>query len=228
MQPYFLPYIGYWQLINASDTFVIYDNIQFTKNSWIRRNRMLVNGEPCYFVLPLQKGSDYLDVSERFLSASYESDRIKLISRIKATYRNAPFFESVFPVIRDCICYDNNNLFMFILNSVHEIMDFLDMKTKVVVSSHIDDDRELKGKDRVLYICKGLKAKTYLNPIGGTRLYDKSGFESEGIDLGFVKTREIFYKQFTGAFVENLSILDVLMFNSVDTTKAYLSQFELV
>jgi len=68
MQPYLFPYIGYWQLINAVDTFIIYDNIQFSKKSWFNRNYILLNGQKKLFSIPLKKNFDNLHVKDRFLS----------------------------------------------------------------------------------------------------------------------------------------------------------------
>ena len=103
MQPYFFPYIGYWQLINAVDKFVIYDNIQFTKRGWIRRNRILMNGEDKMISLPIKKDSDYLDVNKRYLSDTFNKDKSKIISQIKTAYSKAPEFDKVFPLIESAI-----------------------------------------------------------------------------------------------------------------------------
>ena len=82
MQPYFFPYIGYFQLIKSVDEFVIYDNIQYTKKGWINRNRILVNGTDYLISLPLKKDSDYLNVVDRQLAESWEKDRTKLLTLI--------------------------------------------------------------------------------------------------------------------------------------------------
>ena len=80
MQPYIFPYIGYFQLINAVDKFVIYDNIQFTKKGWINRNMILVNGKDEYITLPLKKDSDFLNVDERVLSDTFKQEKKKIIN----------------------------------------------------------------------------------------------------------------------------------------------------
>src|SRR4030042_5533275 len=93
MQPYFLPYIGYFQLMNAVDEFVIYDNIEFSKKGWINRNRILVNGKDSYITIPLKKDSDYLDVRDRYLAETWSSEKIKMLKRIIGSYRKAPRFD---------------------------------------------------------------------------------------------------------------------------------------
>jgi hypothetical protein len=103
MQPYFFPYIGYFQLINYVDEFVIYDNIKYTKKGWINRNRILVNGKDVYISLPLKKDKDSLNVDERFLSDIWIMERKKMLNRIKESYKKAPNFHQVFPIIEECV-----------------------------------------------------------------------------------------------------------------------------
>src|SRR5258705_11030314 len=95
MQPYFFPYIGYFQLIAAVDLFIVYDNIKYTKKGWINRNRMLRNGKDVMFSVPLKNDSDYLDVCERELAADFNRD--KLFNQLKGAYRGAPNFSQTFP-----------------------------------------------------------------------------------------------------------------------------------
>ena len=101
MQPYFLPYIGYWQLINAVDKFVIYDNIQYTKKGWINRNRILNTDKDVYITIPLDKDSDYLDVDQRNISQCF--DRMKLLNQVSQYYRKAPNFKLGLSIFEEII-----------------------------------------------------------------------------------------------------------------------------
>jgi hypothetical protein len=174
MQPYFLPYIGYWQLIKAVDKYVIYDNIQYTKKGWINRNRVLRNNKDVYITIPLEKDSDYLDVRDRFVSKSF--DRKKLVNQIKETYRKAPFFERTCYIFENIVNYEERNLFLFNYHSIREICKYLNIDTEFVVSSTVDINHSLKGADKVIAICKALKATQYVNAIGGMKLYSKDYF----------------------------------------------------
>lgn len=227
MQPYFFPYIGYWQLINAVDKFVIYDNIQFTKRGWIRRNRILMNGKDKMISLPIKKDSDFLDINKRFLSETFEKDKTKIINQIRMAYSKAPEFNVVFPLIASAINCGEENLFDFIYATVKTVIDYLDINTEIIISSDIEMDHSLMNRDRVIEICKKLKAEQYINPIGGTELYDKEDFETQGVNLKFIKTDSIEYKQFDNPFIPNLSIIDVLMFNSKDRIKEMLKCYSL-
>lgn len=222
MQPYLFPYIGYFQLMNAVDEFVIYDNIQFSKKGWINRNRILVNGTDAYITLPLKKDSDYLDVKNRYLSDDWNSERKKIINRISESYRKAPCFTTVFPIIEEIINYENKNLFQFISNSLKQINKYLDITTPLIVSSTVDVNHELKSEKKVIALCKARHAETYINPIGGVELYDKEEFKNEGIELKFLKADNINYPQFKNEFVPFLSIIDVMMFNTKEEVKHYL------
>ena len=230
MQPYFFPYIGYWQLMNAVDTYVIYDNIQFTKSSWIRRNRILSGGTDKMFTLPLRKDSDYLDVCDRFLSDTYVQDEAKILGMIEASYRKAPMFKEVFPIIYEALKFNEKNLFKYIFHSVRAVCAYLGIETRIVVSSTLDIDHSLKGKDKVLAICRALGASQYYNAINGIPLYEpyRREFAANGIQLSFLKTDDITYKQFSNEFIPNLSIIDVMMFNSVEEIRDMLNRYKII
>jgi len=228
MQPYFLPYIGYFQLVNSVDEFIIYDNIQYTKKGWINRNRILDNGSDRLFTISIKKDSDYLDVVDRKLSESWDKDRKKLLNSLYIFYHKAPCFKEAYNVIEECLLDDEDNLFTFILNGLNKVNEYLNIKTPIVVSSSIDIDHSLKSQDKVLAICKAREATTYINAIGGMELYSKTVFESNELELKFIKSHSITYDQFDGAFVPWLSIVDVMMFNSKDTIKEYLNSYTLI
>ncbi|MFV0419934.1 MAG: WbqC family protein [Dysgonomonas sp.] len=226
MQPYFLPYIGYFQLLNVVDKYVVYDNIQYTKKGWINRNRILQNGKDLLISIPLAKDSDYLDVKDRFISEGF--DRKKLLNQIKESYRKAPYLESVMPMVEGIINCDDGNLFSFIYNSIKEICHYLNINTEIIISSTLNVDHSLKGQDKVIAICKELGAIDYYNAIGGQELYNDDDFKKENINLHFLSTNAIEYKQLGNEFVPWLSILDVMMFNSVDKIKDMLNNYKLV
>jgi hypothetical protein len=216
MQPYFFPYIGYFQLINAVDTFVLYDDIEYVKQSWINRNRILLNGQPAFFSLPLKKDSDYLHVDQRFLAETWPKERNKLLQRVKGAYKKAPFYTEVYELVCTGLNCDELNLFEFLRHNLQLVLDFLEIKTSVVISSSLGDFSTKKSAEKVLAICETLQANQYINPIGGLDLYDKDAFAQTGIKLDFLKAQDIEYTQFGSEFIPFLSIIDVLMFNSPD------------
>jgi hypothetical protein len=228
MQPYFFPYIGYFQLINAVDEFVIYDNIEFTKKGWINRNRILVNGKDEFISLPLKKDSDFLKVNERFLADSWEVERIKMLNRIKESYRKSPYFKDTYKVLEECIMFEDRNLFNFIMHTLKTILKFLNINTKIVISSTISIDHQLRSDDKVIKICKERGANYYFNPIGGLDLYSNEKFKKNNLDLQFIKSKNLTYNQFSNDFIPWLSIIDVMMFNSIIEIKNFMQKYELI
>lgn len=229
MQPYFLPYIGYFQLIDMVDEFVIYDNIEFSKASWIRRNRMLQNGKDTFFTLPIKKDSDFLDVDQRYLIDDFEIEADKLLRRIESNYIKAPYFKQFFPVIKKIIYCEERNLFDYILNSVIGIKEYLDIPTPIKILSKLGKDiHQLKAQDKVIGACKALHATHYINSSGGTHLYDSESFQNENIQLLFYKTKEIEYPQLDNEFIPFLSVLDVCMFNDIVKIKEFLNHYEII
>lgn len=228
MQPYFLPYIGYWQMIGAVDTFVVYDNIEFTKKGWFNRNRILEIDHDRFFILPIKKASDFLPVNQRYLSDDSGVEIARILRTIQSNYRKAPQFTSAYPTIEKCFQYPSKDLFEYVFNSIKLICKYLDINTKIIISSKIMIDHSLKAENKVLAICKAENASTYINAIGGVELYDKKEFESSGIDLKFIKSKDIKYRQFNDVFVPWLSIVDVMMFNDKEKIKQMLKEYELV
>jgi hypothetical protein len=228
MQPYFFPYIGYFQLINSVDKFIIYDNIQYTKKGWINRNRILVNKKDQLITLPVRKDSDYLNIVERELSESWGKDKNKMLNVIKSSYNKAPYFQETFELISKYLNDSEVNLFKFIYNGIILINDYLEIKTPIVISSTINIDHTLKSQDKVLSLCKKQNSNIYINSIGGIELYNKETFKKNNIELNFIKSNPIQYTQFNNEFVPWLSIIDVMMFNSREQIKEYLNNYTLI
>lgn len=215
MQPYFLPYIGYFHLLASVDQFILYDNIKYTKKGWINRNRLLVNGTDAMFSLPLKKDSDALNVVQRELAEDF--DRTKLLNQFRGAYGGAPWFEQNYPLLNRIVRHEDQNLFRYIHHSIVRLCEHLGIKTEIRISSEIAIDNELKGPNKVLAFCKAVGADTYINAIGGVDLYDRADFRSQGINLQFLKAKPFEYVQFGAPFVPWLSIVDVLMFNPLNT-----------
>jgi hypothetical protein len=211
MQPYFLPYLGYFQLIASVDLFIVYDNIEYSKKGWINRNRLLRDGQPVTFSLPLKGDSDYLEVRERQVAASFR--REDLVNQFASAYRRAPYFASTMPLVERVLHCADRNLFGFLEHSILETCGHLGLSTAITRSSTVEIDHGLKGQDKLLALCEAVGAGTYVNPIGGMELYSRDTFRSRGIELQFLRPTILEYAQFGSAFVPSLSIVDVLMFN---------------
>jgi hypothetical protein len=226
MQPYFFPYIGYFQLIQAVDLFIIYDNIKYTKRGWINRNRILQNGSDALISLPIKRDSDFLDVRDRAVAESFNRD--KFLNKIIGAYNRAPYFEETFFLIKQIIQYENTNLFCFLHNAVAKLCEHLSIMTEMRKSSDINIDHNLKSQDKVLSLCEAVEADVYINAIGGIELYSKEVFLEKNIDLKFIQSNLIEYRQFEHDFCPWLSIIDVMMFNSKENIDKYLNRIKLL
>lgn len=227
MQPYFFPYIGYWQLINAVDKYVLYDDVNFIKGGWINRNRILVNGKPQYFNVQMKGASSFRLINEIQINNS-EIYINKNIKTIYMAYHKAPYFEKINSLIEKILSNRTENLTEYVINSIKCISEYLDIKTEFIISSSLPKNNKIKGQDKIIDICKKLHADEYYNAIGGMELYSFDKFKENGIILSFVKTNDICYQQFNNEFVPNLSILDVMMFNSQEEIKRMLDDFTLI
>lgn len=218
MQPYFLPYIGYFQLIAAVDLFIVYDNIKYTKKGWINRNRMLQNGKDVMFSLPLKAASDALDIGGRELAADFKG--AKLLGQLAGAYRRAPYFSETYPLLESILGQREERLFPFLQQSIIDTCAHLGIGTAIKVASEVGIDHALRSQDKVLALCQATGAQTYVNAIGGRELYRAPIFLDRGIDLKFIASRPFTYPQFGAPFVPWLSIVDVLMFNPLDAVRA--------
>lgn len=227
MQPYFFPYIGYWQLINAVDKYVVYDDVNYIKNGWINRNNILINKQKHLITVPLEGASSFKSINQISISHN-KKQKEKLLKSVQMSYQKAPFFNLIYPIIEKTVMYEDLLISSAIIFSIKEINKYLDIDTEILISSEIEKDNTLHGQDKVINIVKALRGTEYYNAIGGQELYNKEDFAIAGIDLKFLKTGNIRYKQFNNEFVPNLSIIDILMFNSPEKVKPMLGEYELV
>jgi len=228
MQPYFFPYIGYWELINAVDKYVIYDDVNYINRGWINRNNILVNGEAKLINLQMNKASQNKLINEIDIKHN-DIYNEKLLKTIKESYSKAPFIKNFFPLVESVINQDETNIAKYLAFSIREVCKYLNIETEILISSEIKKNTELKGQDKILEICHLLSADQYINAIGGKALYSNDDFDSQGIALKFLKTHDIRYKQIVeNAFVPNLSIIDVMMFNEPERINVMLDNYELI
>jgi len=224
MQPYFLPYIGYFQLINSVDLFVIADDLNYIKNGYINKNTISIQNSKYQFTLNLKKASQNKLISE----IEVGDNRGKLLDTFKRSYKKAPYFKDVYPIIEQILNNEEKNLARFIYYSLIKICEYIGISTKFIYSSEIKKDNTLKFDDKIINICHLINSNHYINPIGGFDLYSKDKFSQSDIKLEFLKMSEIKYPQFTENFLCCLSILDVLMFNSIQELQILMLKCDLI
>ena len=227
MQPYFFPYIGYFQLLNMVDKYVVFDTAFFANNKWGVRNQILINGAPGFFRVSTLKASQNKRFNEIQVSGDVEAKKNE-IRTLECAYRKAPHFPEVMPILEQFLTADYDNLAEYNVASNRLVCNYLGIRTEILLFSELDCDKELKRQYRIFDVCRVLGGNEYINAIGGTELYDFEEFRENGIELAFLKADEIMYPQFGGEFVPNLSIIDVMMFNSVPEIQDMLNRYTLI
>ena len=226
MQPYIFPYIGYFQMVNAVDEFVFYDDVNFIKQGWINRNRILTSNKDFLFTVPLKNASSFTPINETLINAEhFEKWKLKFLQTIEQSYKKSPYSNDVMMLLKNIFNQEYVSISELAIKSVQEVSSYLKLNTKFIIASEKYQNKSLERQERLIDICKIEKANHYINALGGQELYKKEEFLKEGIRLDFIKTLPIDYKQFNNEFVPWLSIIDVLMFNSKEEVKAMLDNY---
>ncbi len=229
MQPYLFPYLGYWQLLNAVDCFILLDDVNFIKRGYINRNSILLNNAAHLFTIPIEKSSQNKRIMDVNLKFS-QQEKEKFLKMIFFAYKKAKNFETVYPMLENIVMYHEDDLTGYIENSIKCICNYLDIMVDMKRSSYLKKAKELKGEERIIEICRVIGADIYINPIGGVDLYHAETFHKNNIELYFLQMQgeEVIYKQYNNVFVKNLSIIDILMFNTKQQVKELLEQYTLL
>lgn len=227
MQPYFLPYLGYFQLIAAVDKFVVLDDVNYIRGGWINRNRLLMQGEPKLFTIPLAGASQNRRICDIEL---FDEDlwREKLLRTVQQAYARAPYYQKILPLLEEILHFPSLHLDSFLLNSLRQIMHYLSLQTELQPTSRLYCNHALAGEQRIIDICVREDANNYINPIGGTALYKREYFAQQDITLKFLQSRPTSYQQGKYAHISGLSIIDVLMYNSTIAIAGLLQERDLL
>ena len=229
MQPYIFPYIGYFQMVAAVDKFIFYDDVNFIKQGWINRNKILVSNSEFVFTVPLKKASSFNLIKDTEINPDlYQKWKPKFLQTLDQSYKKAPFFMEAYSVIEEILNKECTKISSLAIHSVKDLAAYLQLNTEFSVSSEAYENRGLERQERLLDICKTENASHYINAVGGQELYNKEDFQQVGVTLNFIKTLPIEYKQFKNEFVPWLSIIDVMMFNSKEDIRSLLSKYQLL
>lgn len=228
MQPYLFPYIGYFQLIKAADRFIIYDDVNYIKGGWINRNKILLNDKQYMFTVSCRNASQNRLINEHEIEFDLRLQN-KLIKTFEHAYKKAPFYRNVISLLHTSLEHKDKNLSNFLTNSIQHICSYLNIDTPIYKSSEkYQYNKGMDKADRLIDITKSEGADHYINPIGGQLLYNKEYFLLKGVHLSFLLPNLVEYRQFTGKFTPNLSIIDVIMFNSKKNVLNMLNQYKLI
>ena len=251
MQPYFLPYIGYFQGIYAVDKYILYPNLTFIKDGWMNRNRILVKNGPVSIIsVPLVNKSSNFMINEIRIDNTQPWSQ-KMLKTFFLNYKGSAYFDEFYPFLSELL----NQRFDFLseLNAhlIVAIAEYIGIKTEIEYNNfekYIDLEKQLLMVDqgdysafqfmektrpvkkvaRVLELVKRENASDFINAIGGQSLYSKEEFSNYNVNLNFIQTAEFSYPQFKSDFNPHLSIVDVLMHNGKDNTLELIKKYSLV
>ena len=225
MQPYIFPYIGYFQLIHAVDTFVFYDDVNFIKGGWINRNRLLINGAERLVTFPCLGASQNKLINQVVIDSNSRSYR-KILNSIQFNYQKALYFSEVYAILNSVLKNENVTIANLAGQSIVSVLNYLNIKKNIKYSSEeFSDTRGLDKAERLIKISRALNAEVYVNSIGGRDLYRREDFAEFNIKLKFLEPCLKSYGQFSSPGITNLSIIDVLMFNSKDEVLDLMSNY---
>lgn len=224
MQPYFMPYLGYFQLMALVDKYVIFDDVNYIRRGWSARNNILVNGQNHLFSIAVEGGSQNKLYTEVMVSDNF----VKFRKTLQMCYKKAPCFKDTMEILERVFSFNDKRFNYFMKNSYEILLDYFGIDTELILSSSLKNDKNLKGKDKIMDICKLLNTDWYINAIGGRDLYDEQEFGNNGIRLSFLEPKLNEYPQLSLRFVPALSIIDVMMMNNKDELRRQLNSYQLL
>lgn len=224
MQPYFFPYIGYWQLLYHSNTFVLYDDAQFIKRGYINRNSILFNKQITSFTLPVIGSSQNKNINE----ISFSSDQSKFLRTIEYAYKKELYFDEIMPIIISSLANKQLTIESVCKSTIELTFDYLGIEHNILYSSSINYDRNLDSAGKLASICSQLNDPDYINSIGGMKLYTTLQFQNYGCNLFFLRPVIRPYTQPSKDFIPNLSFIDMLMRLPREEIISHLSSYEII
>ena len=226
MQPYFFPYIGYFQLCHAADHFIFFDDVNFITQGWINRNKILIESEPKLFTIPLRKASQNKKINEVEVDlGQMKKWRIKFKKTLLQNYGKSPYFDEVITLINNVLDGHHRNISELAIASIKKTAEFLELPLESSKSSKKEYDRDVTPQEKVFQLCKQTNATEYINLPGGKQLYKKVDFENHNIKLQFLTPFIHTYPQLSEGFTSHLSILDIMFLNSKETAKKMIANY---
>ena len=231
MQPYFLPYLGYFSLIKHTDEFILLDTVQFIRHGWIERNRILKPSDGWqYIMVPLKKYSRETIIKDIEINNDQQWKE-KILAQLQHYKKQAPYFSNVIDILNEIFSKEYATIVDLNLASLKTVCNYLGINTPIQVFSlmNIDIEPANAPDEWALNICKALgNVDEYWNPPGGQSFFDRKKYENAGINLKFHSAILTDYDQKRNVFEPGLSILDVMMFNSIEEINKMLDNYELI
>lgn len=222
MQPYLFPYLGHFALIAAVHEWIVFDVTQYTKRTWINRNRVLrPEGGWQYISMPLAKASSQMSISEATIGKSHKQERY-ILGKLSHYRKRAPHYTQTCEIVRHTFAgLVDDSLVSLNVAGLRVICDYLGLPFRYRICSQLalDWPNDLTAGRWAPWICANLSADGYVNPISGRGLFDPADFSDAGITLEFLEFAPFIYDTSPYEFEKSLSILDVLMWNTPEAIR---------
>jgi hypothetical protein len=230
MQPYFLPYIGYFSLIEYSDRFIFFDTPQYIHHGWVNRNRVLKHdGTPNYISVPLEKAARETAINDMVIR---DEDWVeKIFAQLVCYKKKAPYYKRTIEFLHSLLDVDyERSLSKLNIETTKAICEYIGLNRSFDTFSEMNlDIGQVNEPDEwALNITKAVGGDIYVNPPGGLSFFNKEKYQNEGIELQFLKHNLTPYVQRIGRFEPGLSIIDVLMFNEEKDVTKMLADYEII
>ena len=226
MQPYFFPYIGYWQLIHAVDLYVVADNVHYIKHHWINFNRILgEKDQPHYFGIEIShaNGTRHICETKRVVSRKQAEYLCRVL---KFYYSKAPYYNEAMEVIKPILMDEEPNLARYLFKQLKAVAGYLGITSQIILLSEVMPRGECTAQEFIHRICEHFSHTTFTSSINGNIYYTKDAFREMGINLDFlVRNEDIRYKQRCMEFGPDLSIIVAMMYCSLDELHDMLDRY---
>lgn len=226
MQPYFFPYIGYFELICRTDRWIVFDTAQYIRHGWVNRNRILHPTQGWqYIIVPTARHEQKTPIHEIRI-ANTDRWRERLLGQLQHYRKQAPYFRAVMDLVAECLEPGEDSLSRLNVKSLQRVCTYLGIAFNYTVFSEMKltlGPVEEPG-DWALRIAEALGASEYINPPGGAGLFNPAKFAASRIKLTIQPPIDFVYRCGKYTFEPNLSILDVLMWNAPETVQSYLDE----
>lgn len=228
MQPYFLPYLGYFSLIKNTDEFILLDTVQFIRHGWIERNRILKQQEGWQYIkVPLVKHSKSTLIKDIEIKSEIDW-REKIFSQLVHYKKKSPFYYETIQTLERAFDIETNSIVKLNENILNVICDYIGIKKNIKVFSEMNlkINKPEAPDEWALNICKAINnVEEYWNPEGGIKFFDINKYIDSGITVKFIKMNLSSYSQRRNSFEAGLSIVDVMMFNEPRKINNMLDEF---
>lgn len=227
MQPYFFPYIGYYQMAAAVERFLIYDDVNFINRGYINRNRLLVNGKEWYFTVPLSGASQNKLIKDVTIDMTgWERWKKGFLRTVDMNYNKALNYQVGRELLEEILMLTDDRITSLAQRSVQLLLERLGRSVHFQRTSEMGLRTDIRFEERLMHICEQERIRYYIQAQGGTVLYSSQRWQDHGLSLQFIRPTSMEYVR-NGPFMPGLSMLDAILHVPFQELDPLLDRYEL-